>query len=526
MTASNLKPYAPWMAGLGLVGLIVAASAALIARQFNTVVQVSLVAGLLGLVLAILMNPGVVTQWAGGRQARYGTNAVIMSVAMLGIVVLVNYLVQRAPAGVRVFDWSEGSLNTLAQESIEAVNRAPQPVRAIGFYSPNILGQRENAEKLLEQFQDQAPDKFSYEFVDPTTDPVRTRLYEVSRDGTLILEMGEKRTEITFASESEITSALVGFAAPTSRTLYFLTGHGERTTESDSNQEGLSSVVGLLQKQNYEIKPLNLAATATVPSDARAIIIAGPKQPLTADEVTRLQQYLERGNASLIALLDPPAQTLGAEAPPADPLLDYLKTGWGVTARNDIVVDLSRSMPTSPLFPVAASYGTSSITDRLQGFASYFPFARSLEYTSTVAGLSQVALVEFSDQSWGETDIAALSQNDAQPGEADTFGPLTVGVSVENSATKARLIVYGDSDFASDAVANDFANANLFVNSVNWATLDETLINLTPKVPPQRSLRQVDALTGNSILFFVVIALPVLVLVAGGIVWFMRRRKA
>ncbi|MGQ0603660.1 MAG: DUF7088 domain-containing protein, partial [Anaerolineales bacterium] len=276
MTASSLRPYAPWALALGIGGLVVAASAALIYRQFNTVVQVSLVVGLLGFVIAILLNPGAVTNWAGGRQARYGTNAAIMSLAMVGIVVLVNYLVQRAPADVRVFDWSEGQLNTLSTESIEAVKRAPEPVKAIGFFSPNVTSQRDSAKKLLDQFKDQAPDKFSYEFVDPFNDPVRARSYEISRDGTLILEMGTKRTEISFASESEITSALVGFAAPTSRTLYFLTGHGERTTESDPNQEGLSSVVGLLQKQNYEIKPLNLAATDTVPSDARAVIIAGP----------------------------------------------------------------------------------------------------------------------------------------------------------------------------------------------------------------------------------------------------------
>ncbi|MGQ0603589.1 MAG: Gldg family protein, partial [Anaerolineales bacterium] len=291
------------------------------------------------------------------------------------------------------------------------------------------------------------------------------------------------------------------------------------------NQEGLSSVVGLLQKQNYEIKPLNLAATDTVPSDARAVIIAGPQQPLSEAEVAKLKQYLDKGNASLIALVDPPAQTVGDQTPAPDPLLDYLQTGWGVTARNDLAVDLSRSIQNQPFFPVAANYGTSSITDRLQGFASFFPLARSLEYTTTVPELTQVSLVQLSDQSWGETNITAINQGTLQPDEGEAVGPLTVGVSVENSTTKARVIVFGDSDFAADSVTNEFANANLFVNSVNWATLDETLINLTPKIPPQRTLNLVDAVTGYAIFFVVVIALPVLVLVAGGIVWFLRRRQ-
>jgi ABC-type uncharacterized transport system involved in gliding motility auxiliary subunit len=524
MTASSLKRYAPWAAALGIGGWVVAASAALIYRQFNTVVQVSLVVGLLGFVLAILFNPGAITEWAGGRQARYGTNSVVMSLALIGIVVLANYLIQRVPGPNRVFDWSEDKSNTLAQESVEALKNVPQPVKAIGFYGPDFRSQQDSAEDLLNRFKDQAPDKFSYEFVDPYTDPVRARTYEISRDGTLILEMGEKRQEVSFASESEITSALVGFSATTSRTVYFLGGHGERPTEA-GNPDAVATVVDLLKNQNYEIRPLSLAATDTVPSDARAVVIAGPQLPFTTTEVALIQQYLDRGNSSLIVLLDPPAEVVGDQPAPADPLLDYLSTAWGVTARNDLIVDPVRSIQNQPFWPVESSYGASPITSRMEGFDVFFPLARSLEYTTTAAGLTPTPLVLLSEQSWGETDIAALSQNILQPDGADAQGSLAVAVSVENATIKSRLVVFGDSTFASDQMANQFGNGKLFVNSVNWATNDETLINLTPKIPPQRQLKLIDAVTGYAIFFVVVIAMPVLVLVSGGIVWFMRRRK-
>lgn len=523
MNVSSLKPYAPWVAALGLGGLVVAAVVALIYRQFNTGVQVSLVVGLIGLVLAVLFNPGAVTAWMGGRQARYGANALVMSLALLGILVLVNYIVERAPSNVRFFDWSEGQVNTLAPESIEALRKLPQPVKAIGFYTRDAAFQQDDAKQLLDKFRDEAPDRFSYEFVDPNTNPVRARAYEIDRNATLVLEMGDQREQVNFASETEITSALVRFAVPQSRTLYFLTGHGERITDA-GDQTNMSVVAGLLEKQNYVIQPLNLAATDTVPADARAVIIAGPVNPFSDTEVSKLSQYLQQPNTALIALLDPPAQMQGAEAPAATPLEDYLKTTWGVTARNDLIVDFARSIQDQPLFPAPSRYGTNPITERLQGFATFFPLARSLEYTTTVAGLTTTSLVETSDQSWGETDIASLNSGVPQPGDPDALGPLTVAVAVENTNTKSRVVVFGDSDFASDAVANEFANANLFVNSVNWATLDETLINLTPKTPTQRSLQLIDSLTANAIFFFTVIAMPLLVLVLGGVVWFTRRR--
>jgi ABC-type uncharacterized transport system involved in gliding motility auxiliary subunit len=522
----DLKQFAPWAAIVGVLGLLAAGVLWLLYRQLNAAVQVSLIVGLLALVAAILFRPGAVTEWAQGRQARYGANTALMVVALVGILVLLNYIVARLPVETRQRDLSEGSVNTLPQEAIEAMKAAPGPVRAIGFYTSRLASSQGSTRETLEKFRAVDPDKLSYEFVDPETNPVRAREYNVTRDGTLFLESGAQREEIRIVSDAEIASALVRFAQPDQRVIYVTTGRGEKGLEAGQQQEAsMSVVVDLLKKQNYEVRPLSLQLTTTVPSDARAVIVPGPVQPLSAEEVARLSEYLNRPNAALVALLDPTAQTQGAETGGPDPLADYLSATWGVTARNDVVIDFARSIQGQPLWIVANRYGTSPITDRLQNFATFFPIARSLEFTTTLPGLTSSMLVESSDQAWGETDIASLNSSSGPAFDsADATGPLALGVSVENTGTNARVVVFGDSEFASDAFANEFANSNLFVNSVNWATQDDTLINLTQRTPPQRSLRAIDALTGNLILFVTVIALPALVLVAGGLVWFQRRR--
>jgi len=525
-TNVDLKEFAPWAVGVGVFGLLAAGVLWLLYRQFNVSVQVSLIVGLLAFVAAILFRPGAVSEWAQGRQARYGANTALMVGALVGILVLLNYIVARLPVEARQRDLSEGSVNTLPPEAIEAMKAAPGPVRAVGFYTSRLASSQESTRQTLEKFRAVDPDKLSYEFVDPETNPVRAREYGVSRDGTLFLESGAQREEIRIVSDSEIASALVRFAQPEQRVIYVTSGRGEKGLEAGQQQETSMSVVAdLLRKQNYELRPLNLQLTDTVPADARALIVAGPQQPLPQADVDKIAQYLTRERASLVVLLDPTAQTQGARATEPDPLVQYLSTTWGVTARGDVVIDFARSIQGQPLWIVASRYGTSPITDRLQNFATFFPIVRSLEYTTTAPSLITSLLVESSDQAWGETDIASLNSPTGPAFDgADVAGPLALGVTVENTQTRGRVVVFGDSEFASDAFANEFANSNLFVNSVNWATQDDTLINLTQRTPPRRSLRAIDALTGNMILFVTVIALPALVLVAGGVVWFQRRR--
>lgn len=523
MESSSLKRYAPYALAVGGAGLLVAAVVALLYRQFNTGVQVSLVVGLIGFVVAILFSPGSVTAWFGLRQARYGSNAVVMTLAFIGIVILVNYLVTRN--SVR-WDLSEGQINTLAPETIAALQALPEPVKAVGFYSSNLFSQQQSTTELLRRYQVEADGKLTYEFFDPVGDPVTAREYNITRDGTLILEMGTQREEISFASETEITSALVRFASPSARSVYFLTGHGERDPQ-DTADSGLSVIAELLGKQNYEIKPLNLQVTDTVPADAQLVIVAGPIQPLGDGEVAKLGEYLARPNAALVAMLDPTVQTQGLEADP-EPLVQYLAANWGVVVNNDVILDYANSVQDgAPLWPIAFRYGTSSITDRLQNVATFFPIARSLTVNTTVPTLSAAILVEASDQAWGEASLASLNEA-AGPsfGEGDLAGPVPLAATVTNTTTKGRVVVFGDSEFAADTFVNSGANLSLMVNSVNWATQDDTLINLTPRTAPERSMRVVDALTANMILFVTVIGMPGLVLVLAGVVWFQRRRHA
>ena len=517
---ATYKRFAPWALALGLAGLVFAAGAALIQRQFSVYVQASLAIGLLGLALAMLLNPEAVQAWLQGRQARYGGNVVLMAVALLGILILINYLSVRNP---QRWDWSEGQQNTLAPETLEALKQLPQPVQAVVFYSTSFANARQTAETLLEQYRVASGGQFTYEFHDPVGEPAVARQYDVTRDGTVVMVMGDQHEELQFATEDQITGALIRLANPTSRVVYFLTGHGEHAFDS-TEDAGLSRVADLLTRQNYTLLNLDLSITTTVPADARAIVIAGPQVPVTQAEVDVIKGYTDRGGA-LIVLLDSLIQFQG-DPNVAEPLVSYLAASWGVQVPNDVIIDVSSSASQQPLFPVSAAYGDSVITARLQNLNTVFPVARGVIIPAegtALPDLTFTSLVQTSPDAWGETNFDSLNTGPAFDA-ADNPPPLNLGVAVENTATKARLVVFGDSDFASNQFADQGANANLMANSVNWATVEETLINLTPKTPTTRTLALSNSLTVNLIFFLVVVVLPLAVLVLGGVVWFQRRR--
>ena len=85
---------------------------------------------------------------------------------------------------------------------------------------------------------------------------------------------------------------------------------------------------------------------------------------------------------------------------PADPLLDYLTSTWGITMNNDLVIDPSSSQI---IVSVENAYGSHPITDKLQSqnLVSFFPTARSLTLKTSVQNVQTTALVTTVDHVLG-----------------------------------------------------------------------------------------------------------------------------
>ena len=515
---TNWRRFARFGLYLSILAILFSIGWYIVQRQFDLVLQIGLGVIVIGLALFALLDPENARQLLIGRQARYGSNALVLTLAFIGILVVVNYLVFK---NSKRWDLTEGKQYTLAKETIETLGKLSQPVQAVAFYTKQTPS--DQARSLLDQYKYKSNGKFDYEFIDPNANPAAATQAKVTRDGTIVLNMSGNQEAVTNVSEQELTGGLVRLLNPEKRAIYFLTGHGERSPDQ-GGQESYSTLKTTLESKNYSVTSLNLLTENQIPADAKVIVIAGPKKPLAKTEVELLSAFQDKGGA-LIVMEEPLPLTDFGSIP--DPLADYLAQKWNIALGVDIVVDLTSQQPFAPY---AARYGSSPITEKLKNQTAQFLTVRSAKVlTETISGASPVELVFTAQQSWAETNLENLSGGQSQIGfdqGKDTPGPISLAVAAENFESKARVVAFGDSDFALDTNFFVYANGDLMVNSIDWAAGQEALINLTPKETKTRMLLPPQSAMMNLILLGTVIVIPGLALVGGIWVWILRRRRA
>jgi ABC-type uncharacterized transport system involved in gliding motility auxiliary subunit len=278
--------------GISLAALVVAAGLWIVQHQWNLYLQVSLGLFIVGLALFVALDPGAIRSALTGRQARYGSNALILTIAFLGILVVINYLAYKYP---KRWDLTEDQSNTLAKETVDVLKSLPNTVEAKAFFtsSSTVASSKDSAKTLLDQYVYNGGGKFQYEFIDPNKDPVSAQDAGISKDGSIVLYMGESKQPVSTISETDITGAMVRLMNPGTHVVYFLTGHGEYPITGSSDQS-YTKLATALESKNYKVSTLNLLAVLQIPQDASVIVVDGPKKPLTDAEVGMLDTLYKK----------------------------------------------------------------------------------------------------------------------------------------------------------------------------------------------------------------------------------------
>lgn len=518
-----MKPEWRRYAPIGIYVAILAALAAgilyFLRRDFDIYLQLSLAAVVIGLAVFVLLDPDKTREVFSGRQARYGSNALVILIAGLGIVVVINYL---AYTYNQRWDLTEGRTNSLSDSTIAVLQSLPGPVSVRAFYEQRT--DSTSAVEILEQFREASNGNFDYEIVDPEVDPFAANAAGVTQSRQLALSMGDNQEVIDFPSEVQITEALVRLMSG-ERHVYFLIGHGEA---SISGQDGraMAQLAGILESRNYSVREVNLLSGNTMPDDADLLVIAGPQVPLAESEIKLIDEFLQSGGAAVF--MEDPTLFLEGLDGESDTLAAYLEEAWGITLVDDLVLDYSGG---NQSISVTYAYGFTQhpIVETLAAVPA-FPIARSVEVSDEVAGISQQPIV-FSDPNaaYGETDFEALlDESGNAPFEPDEetelIGPALMVVA-ESFDTNARIVVIGDSDFARDDNFAFQSNGNLLVNAIDWASEQENLIDLNPNTPTARFLPPPQPTVLRTIQFFSICLIPGSMIVAGIVVWWRRRQR-
>ena len=487
------------------------------------------------------------------RQTRYG--AVAATGVVLGLVVLVaaNYILARQN---KRWDLTAAQQYSLSDQTVRVLESLDTPIRVMVFAQEVDFPRYRDRLGEYEYTSSQV----SLEMIDVDKNPVLARQYEVQAYGTVVFDYGGRIERVVSDEEQALTNALIKAVEGEERKAYFLQGHGERTP-TGTERDDFGELADALRLDNLGVETVILAQAGAVPADADVLIAAGPATDLLPAEADALRDYLE-GGGKLLVMLDPPDEPDGENRTNLIGLLEE----WGIEVGQDIVVDVSgvgQLLGTDATVPVAATYPQHPITDRF-ALLTAFPLARSVNpVEGGVGGRVATSFAETSPRSWSESNLDLSSGEVAmEEDQGDIPGPISIAAAVsapveidadggddpaddapaaaddlddghghgadeaaappDTGSAEARLVVFGDSNFATNAFLGIQGNRDLALNAINWLAEQENLISIRPRQPEDRRIT-VTADQQFRIFMASLVLIPGVVVGAGVLTWWRRR---
>ena len=306
----------------------------------------------------------------------------------------------------------------------------------------------------------------------------------------------------SFDGEGQLSSAVNYVTSDVQKKIYTVTGHGEDSLST--------TITDLMTKNNYTTEELNLLMTDSIPDDCDLLLMDGPTNDLSDDEVSLLSGYLGEGGKVMCLLGDTGLASL--------PKLAGLLKDYGIEGADGYIADPQRCYQNQPyyIFPVMNLSG-----DMADGISSQMVLlmnSRGLTTTDPARDtITTSAFMTTSEQAY------AVTEEDQKQGTYDLGVVATETISSDSK--ESRLTVISAGSLIDQQITDAFSqleNTQVFMNAVTANFDGVTNLSIEAK-SLTTEYNTVQHAGGFSIL--VVFGIPAVVLIGGFVVWF-RRRKA
>ena len=544
------------------------------------------------LFLTVQVVEGRMTDHSAARRL----NKTIYIAAAAGVLVCANILSTLAFTRV---DLTEDRMYTLTDSTKEILAGLDDQLLVKAYFSKDLPAPFNNHARYLrdqlEEYRTWSNGNLRFEFVDPAREAAESKdggdsimaevraagipkvdVQKLEKDQMVMVKVymglaihyhdGTETMPLVRSIENleyEITSRITRLVRERTPVIGFLQGHGEADPASD-----LRELASLLS-QNYEVKPVDMAADEEALHGVDTIVVAGPTAEVPAWQRFKIDQFIMEGGRAVF-LVDRNAVDLASlMGHPQQDGLDELLAAYGVTINGGMVMDdrnqritISRQQGNMrfasivaypPMIRVGDLDRENNLVKNLRDLT--LPFVSSLGVIPK-EGVEAQVIAQSSAKSWlfdtGDSFIVD-PQTLQGPGSGGFDGPHPLAVTLTGTfsspyaaatipakeaggepvasdlsahSPETRLAVVGTSRFIRDEMRNLLPLSMAFFNNIiDWTAQDERLISIRTRSILNRPLEEIGENARRAIKYGNMIGLPLAFILFGTIRWRVRRAR-
>jgi len=436
---------------------------------------------------------------------------VLVAVFVTGSVVLCNYVAYRHN---RRCDLTPERSYTLSEQTRGVLGSISSDLHATVFYGRQ---DRQSLKDLVELCSRATP-RFHYDLLDLEKNPARAKAMGIQSFGAGVVTYRGRREKVPSFTEDNLLSAIIKLTETGEKIIRFVQGHGEKEVSSSDQKTSYSSVRQALVVENYKVEELMLLEAGRIPDNTRVLVISGPHKDFLPQEIDMLDVYLRAGGRVLLQCDPFPLPNIEA----------YLKR-LEIQLSPDVIIDTQgKLLAFDHLTPLIIPEKKHPIARYLHQ-AVAFPVCRSVLPLGSDAG---EIIASSGPDSWAERNTRSVHDGRARfDREDDLRGPVPVAIArlaagEADAGQGGRLVVMGNSSFASDYYLNVVGNKDFFQNTINWLADKREL--MAPRTRTAHAPGSMFFLTANQsrlVFWSVVVAQPALVMCLGIFVVAWRRLR-
>jgi ABC-type uncharacterized transport system involved in gliding motility auxiliary subunit len=452
------------------------------------------------------------------RTLSFGMNSVVIAIVVVALVGVLNYLVAQYP---QKFDLTKNKIHTFSDQSEKVMKGLKSDLTAQFF---GDIGSKEKYRPVFDNYK-KLSNKFKFELVDPNKEPTRAKSAGIKKMDTLLLSYQGKTAKVEEINEEKVTNEIIKLTSANKSVVCAIVGHGEQSF-SDNGAPGYQSAKKGLEDQAYEVREVTLPQEKSIAADCTAVVMMGPNKAVFPAEIKMLNDYLNEGGRLVIGF-----EASITQLDQTKELRAFLQT-WGADVKAGLIIDpVSRALGVDASVPIIAQFNAEQAITKDFKQQCYLPFTRPVDETNPAPeGLKPMWIAKTTPKSWAEMNMASIAKGEVKfDVGVDTQGPVTTAVAVsgkkkDSKATReTRLVVFGSAQFANNQYSRFGGNLDFFLNSVSWALEDESLISIRTKEDTVGKV-ELTQTQGMVIFWFSVIIIPLVIAIAGIVIW-VRRKK-